>query len=79
MPKTTPRPKYGNQQITKLIKEYIHDKNDRKMLYMRLVDGVKLQDIADVMKIDKSTVYTHLRDGERELFSHIPYEEPDGG
>ena len=77
MPKTTPRPKYGNQQITELIKEYIHDKNDRRMLYMRLVDGVKIQDIANIMGIDKSTVWIHLRDGEKELFSHIPYE-PDG-
>lgn len=74
MPKTTPRPEYGNQQITALIKEHIHDKNDRRMLYLRLVDGMKIQDIANEMKLDKSTVWIHLKAGEKELFSHIPYE-----
>ena len=39
MPRTTPRPEYGNQQIKELIMEYVHDKTDRKMLYWRLVDG----------------------------------------
>ena len=30
---------YTNSQITKLIKEYIHDKTDRKILYLRFVDN----------------------------------------
>lgn len=77
MPKTTPLPKYGNQQIKELIMEWIHDKDDRRMLYLHLVDGVVIEEIASIMGKDRKTVWTHLRDGKRELFSHIPYN-PDG-
>ena len=77
MPKTTPYPKYSNQQIKTLIMTWIHDKDDRKMLYLHLVDGVVIEDIAAIIGKDKKTVWKHLRDGKKELFSHIPYE-PDG-
>ena len=72
MPKTPIRPKYGNQQITDLIKEWIHDKDDRKMLYAHLVDGDTIEEIADRFSLDKKTVWKHLKDGKRELFSHLP-------
>ena len=71
-------PKYGNQQITEIIKEYVHDKVDRKMLYLRFVDGLSLSQIATVLKLDKKTVWTHIREQEKEIFSHIPYEPEDG-
>ena len=72
MPKTPIRPKYGNQQITELIKEWIHDKNDRRMLYLHLVDGETIGSIAEIMKLDDKTVWKHLKDGKKELFSHLP-------
>lgn len=71
MPRTTHRPKYGNQQIKDLIMEYIHDKTDRKMLYYRLVDGDTLKEIADKTGLDDKTVWRRLTNGEKELFSHI--------
>ena len=73
MPKKSPCPKYSNQQIKTLIMTWIHDKEDRKMLYLHLVDGVVIEDIAAIMGKDRKTVWTHLRDGKKELFSHIPY------
>lgn len=77
MPRAAQAPKYGNAEITALIKEYIHDKADRKMLYLHLVDGETIENIADYMNLNKKTVWKHLMDGKKELFSHIPYE-PDG-
>lgn len=71
MPKTTPRPKYGNQQIKDLIMEIIHDKVDRRMLYLRLVDGDTIEEIAGKVELDSKTVWRRLRAGEKELFSHI--------
>ena len=68
------RPKYGNQQIKELIMEYIHDKVDRKILYLRLVDGLTIHDIATEVKRDDKTVSEHIKEGERELFSHLPAE-----
>lgn len=72
MPKTRDYPDYGNQQITELIKEYIHDKNDRRMLYLRLVDGDTISEISGKLGLDDKTVWKHLRDGEKEVFSHLP-------
>ena len=77
MPKETPRPKYSNEDITRLIKSWIHDKEDRQMLYWHLVDGDTIQEIADKTGKDRKTIWTHLKDGKKELFSHIPYERDD--
>lgn len=74
MRKTTDHPKYGNQQITDIIKEYIHDKTDRRILYLRLVDGDTIAEIAAKVGKDEKTVSEHLRKNEKELFSHIPAE-----
>jgi len=72
MPKASLRPKYGNEQIKALIMEYIHDKTDRKMLYLRLVDGDTIGEIACKVGLDDKTVWRRLKKGERELFSHLP-------
>lgn len=72
MPKTPIRPKYGNQQITELIKEWIHNELDQKMLYLYLVKGKTQWEISGIVKRDIKTVGKHLRDGEKEVFSHLP-------
>ena len=72
MPKASCRPEYGNEQITALIKEFIHDKTDRRMLYLRLVDGDTISEIASKVGMDDKTVWRRLHKGERELFSHLP-------
>ena len=63
---------YTNSQIAELIKEYIHDKTDRKILYLRFVDGDSLDEIAAKVGLEKTTVWRHIRVNEKELFSHIP-------
>ena len=72
MPKKPIRPKYGNQQIVELIKEWIHDEVDQKMLYLYLVKGKSQEDIAGIVDRNVKTVGKHLRDGEKEVFSHLP-------
>ena len=52
--------------------EHIHDKTDRKMLYLRLVDGDTLSEIAEKVGLDYTTVWNHIYKGEKELFSHLP-------
>ena len=52
--------------------DIIHDKTDRKMLYLRLVDGDTIAEIAAKVNLDDKTVWRRLRKGERELFSHLP-------
>ena len=72
MPKASQRPEYTNAQIKALIMDVIHDKTDRKMLYLRLVDGDTIAEIAYKVNLDDKTVWRRLRKGERELFSHLP-------
>ena len=78
MPNASHRPDYGNQQITEIIKEYVHDKVDRRILYLYFVDGLSLSQIGDAVGLNKKTVWTHLQKQEKVIFSHIPYEEEDG-
>lgn len=71
MPKVSFRPEYGNEQITALIKEYIHDKTDRRMLYLRLVDGDTIGEIAERVGLDDKTVWRRLQKGEKVLFAKL--------
>ena len=72
MPKAYIRPEYSNTQIKNLIMEFIHDKTDRRMLYLKLVDGDTIGEIASKVGLDDKTVWRRLHKGERELFSHLP-------
>ena len=72
MPKVSSRPKYGNEQVTAIIKEFIHDKTDRKMLYLRLVDNDTIGEIAGKVQLDDKTVWRRLSKGEKEVFRHLP-------
>ena len=72
MPKASSRPEYGNQQVKEIIMEHIHDKTDRKMLYLRLVDGDTIGEIAGKVGLDDKTVWRRLRKGEKIVFKHFP-------
>ena len=72
MPKASSRPEYTNAQAKELIMDYIHDKTDRKMLYWRLVDGDTIAEIAAKTGLDYKTVWNHIHEGEKEIFSHLP-------
>lgn len=65
-------PTYTNSQIKELIKEYIHDKTDRQILYYRFVDNDTIDEISVKVGLDRKTVWRHIRDNEKELFAHIP-------
>ena len=63
---------YTNSQIKSLIQEYIHNEDDRKMLFLRLVNGKTFEQIAAATGRDVKTVRTRIHKGERVLFAHIP-------
>lgn len=52
--------------------DVIHDKTDRKMLYLRLVDGDTIAEISEKVGLDEKTVWRRLHKGEKQLFSHLP-------
>lgn len=77
MPKVLQYPDYTTDQIVGLIKQHIHNKLDRQMLYWRLVDGETFEEIlGKVYNMDKirtvKTVRNRIHAGEEILFRHIP-------
>ena len=73
MPKQQRLPEYTTDEIIELIKQRIHKKLDRKMLYWRLVDGDTFEEILEkVFNMDKirtvKTVRNRIHRGEEILF-----------
>ena len=71
MPKKPIRPKYSNEQIVAIIKDWIHNEIDQRMLYLYLVKGKSQWEISGIVNRDVKTVGKHLREGEKEVFSHL--------
>ena len=63
---------YTNSQIRELIAEYIHDKADRIMLELRLIDGMSFEAIGFEVGMTTKTVRLRIHRGEAILFRHIP-------
>lgn len=63
---------YSNSQIRDLIAEYIHNADDRRMLQLRLVDGLTFEQIGFEMGMTTKTVRLRIHKGEEILFKHIP-------
>ena len=76
MPKKQPLPEYETDQIVELIKQRVHNKLDRQMLYWRLVDGETFEEILGrVYNMDKirtvKTVRNRIHKGEEIVFRHL--------
>ena len=63
---------YTNSQAKELIAEHIHNQDDRKMLLLRLVDGMTFEQIGFEMGMTTKTVRLRIRKGEGILFKHLP-------
>lgn len=63
---------YSNSQIRDLIAEYIHNQDDRRMLLLRLVDGLTFEQIGFEMGMTTKTVRLRIHKGEEILFRHFP-------
>lgn len=62
---------YTTKQMTELIEQYIHNIDDRKMLLMRLIDGISFEKIGFAMELTTKTVRRRIHKGEEILFRHI--------
>lgn len=63
---------YTNSQARELIAEHIHNSDDRKMLEMRLIDGMTFEAIGFEMGMTTKTVRLRIHKNEQILFRHIP-------
>lgn len=77
MPKRLPLPEYTTDQVIELIRQRIHKKLDRKMLYWRLIDGDTFEAILDKVFNEDGirtvkTVRNRIHKGEEILFKDFP-------
>ena len=63
---------YTNSQIRDLIAEHIHNVADRRMLELRLIDGMTFEAIGFEMGMTTKTVRIRIHKGEEILFRHLP-------
>ena len=63
---------YTNSLIRELIADYIHNAVDRRMLAMRLIDGMTFEAIGFELGMTTKTVRLRIHKGEEILFKHIP-------
>jgi len=63
---------YSNSQIRELIAEYVHNSVDRRMLELRLIDGMTFEAIGFETGMTTKTVRLRIHKQEAILFSHIP-------
>lgn len=63
---------YTNSQIRELIAEYVHNADDRRMLELRLIDGMSFEAIGFEMGMTTKTVRVRIHKQESILFSHLP-------
>ena len=63
---------YTNSQIRELIAEHIHNSDDRRMLSLRLIDGMTFEAIGFEMGMTTKTVRTRIHKGETIIFRKIP-------
>lgn len=68
-------PKYNNSEKLALINERIHDKNDRRMFKLKLIDGMSLNEISNVLKQPYSTLRDHYYKQVKILFDDFPDPE----
>ena len=60
-----------NSQIDHLINEYIHSERDRKILHLRLIDGLTYEKIADKMDMSVRSIKNIVYKTEAKLFKHL--------
>ena len=77
MPKQPHLPDYETDQIVELIRQRIHNKLDRKMLFWRLVDGDTFERILDKVMYEDGiqtvkTVRNRIHRCEEILFRNFP-------
>ena len=63
---------YTNSQIRSLIAEHCHNADDRRMLELRLIDGLTFESIGFEMGMATKTVRVRIHRQEQILFRHLP-------
>ena len=64
---------YANSQIDAAINEWIHSERDRRILHLKLVDGLTYERIAEIMDMSQKRIQKIVWDAEDRLFRHLEF------
>ena len=62
---------YTNSQMRELIDEHIHSDRDRRLLYRRFVDGIRLEPLSEEFQLSVRQTKNIVKRGKNTLFDHI--------
>ena len=62
---------YSNSQAREAIREFCHSERDRRILERRLIDGIKIEALAEEFELSPRQIKNILYKNEEILFKHI--------
>ena len=62
---------YTNSNMADVIDQYIHSERDRKILKLRYIDGVHIEELSEMVNLTSRQVSNILRKHEAVLFKHL--------
>lgn len=62
---------FSNSQIDKAINEWIHSERDRRILHLKLVDGLTYEKIAELEDMSPKRIQKIVWTAEDKLFTHL--------
>ena len=63
---------YTNSQIKAAIDDFLHSRRDRAIMVARLIDGLTMEQIAELAELSPRQVRTIVHRCEAILFKHCP-------
>lgn len=62
---------FSNSQIDAAINEWIHNERDRRILHLKLVDGMTYERIAEIMDMSPKRIQAIVYAAEHKLYKHL--------
>ena len=63
---------YSNSQARRAIEEFVHSERDRSLLLRRLVDGIRIEKLAEEFDLSPRQVKNIIYKNEEILFRKLP-------
>jgi hypothetical protein len=62
---------YSNDEISKVIDDYIHSERDRAVLKRRYIDGIRLESLAEEFDLSSRHIKNIIYKNENVIFKHL--------
>ena len=63
---------YSNNQVRRIIEDFIHSERDRKILIRRFIDGISFEKLAEEQEMSVRQIKNIVYRDEKIIFSKLP-------